>query len=72
LRAKNDDLVAKKSAVKLYVKARTTKRVGKSSRVYLGQGELFDETEEPFKQAVVDVEETITFTRHKPKRKNIC
>ena len=48
------------------------KRFGKSSEAYPGQGELFNEAEELIEPLVdVDDEETITYTRQKPKREKI-
>jgi transposase len=71
LRAQNDDLVAKNQRLSEMFRLAQQKRFGKSSEAYPGQGELFNEAEELVEQAVVDEEETITYTRHKPKREKI-
>ena len=70
LRAQNDDLVAKNQRLSEMFRLAQQKRFGKSSEAYPGQGELFNEAEELVEQAV-DEEETITYTRQKPKREKI-
>ena len=71
LRAQNDDLVAKNQRLSEMFRLAQQKRFGKSSEAYPGQGELFNEAEELVEQAVDVDEETITYTRHKPKREKI-
>ena len=69
LRAQNDDLVAKNQRLSEILRLAQQKRFGKNSESYSGQCELFNEAEELVKQAIdVDEEETITYTRQKPKR----
>jgi transposase len=72
LRAKNDDLTAKNQRLGEMFRLAQQKRFGNSSEAFPGQGELFNEAEELVEQAVdVDEEETITYTRKKPKREKI-
>jgi transposase len=72
LRAQNDDLVAREQWLSEMFRLAQQKRFGESSEAYLGQGEFFNNAEELVEQAVGgDEEETITSTRHKPKREKI-
>ncbi len=68
LRAQNDDLVAKNQRLSEMFRLAQQKRFGKSSEAYPGQRELFNEAEELVEQTVDVDEETITYSRHKPKR----
>ena len=68
LRAQNDDLVAKNQRLSEMFRLAQQKRFGKSSEVYPGQGELFNEAEELVEEAADVEKETITYTRQKPKR----
>jgi hypothetical protein len=71
LRAQNDDLVVKNQRLSEMFRLAQQKRFGKSNEVYLGQGELFNEAEELVEEAADVEEETITYTRQKPKREKI-
>lgn len=70
LRVQNDDLTAKNQRLSEMFRLAQQKRFGNSSESFPGQGELFNEAEELVEQAADD-EETITYTRKKPKREKI-